>query len=77
MSEVVCWQCSFFSPKYENPYFKELLTGGFCMHKGIKLDLESVVCENFKIKDGLFTKRSIPIYCKRYSAHNSKNQRKY
>ncbi len=66
MQEVKCWCCDFFKPKYESDYFPNVITGGLCEIKGVDRMLEDSVCEEFLIRSGLYTTRTIPDKCKNY-----------
>ncbi|MBQ7045828.1 MAG: hypothetical protein IJN65_04980 [Clostridia bacterium] len=58
MSEVLCWCCEHFSLVDEDNYI------GVCKLDESQKSAYCTVCEEFLIRSGLFTKRTIPDYCK-------------
>ena len=66
MAEVVCWCCEHFAPRCEIYEGKEVIKSGVCGIKMIDISTENRVCEDFLLRSGLFTQRSIPSYCKNY-----------
>lgn len=63
---VVCWCCEYFDPKFEDPIEKEKMTGGVCTEKEMECLPYAKVCEDFLLRSGLHTRRSIPSYYKHY-----------
>lgn len=61
MKEVVCWCC-------ENYKLVDLYDTdwGFCVHKNSELSGYDRVCEEFIMRRGLYTKRTVPDYCRNY-----------
>lgn len=64
MSEVLCWYCENFVFFSDNPDEKNCI--GVCTYKKIICDAQSRVCEDFIMRSGLHTKKSIPGYCRNY-----------
>ena len=61
MAEVVCWCCDYYLPLSED------CTEGACLKEFCIRLANDTVCEDFFIRRGLYTKRSIPEYCKNYN----------
>ncbi len=68
MSKVVCWCCEKFvlkeTTEIELAYSKNI--DGKCTLKNISCTAQDKVCQDFVLRNGLFTKRTIPSYCKNY-----------
>ncbi len=74
MREVVCWCCEYFElSEISDPFYK-LIHGikDCCSLKNKGVNSEDAVCEDFLLRSGLFTKRSIPERCKNYHNSNQK-----
>ena len=61
MSEVLCWCCKYFVLLEEHSYEKWY---GICENKNVIILAENKVCEEFILKSGLHTKKTIPDYCR-------------
>lgn len=64
MREVECWCCQYFVVNYKDNH--SLYPIGLCSLKSKETYLTDKVCEEFILSSGLYTKRSIPNYCKKY-----------
>lgn len=66
MNIVLCWCCKHYllDSKIKNDG-----TVGFCEKKKVTLSCNTAVCEDFILRDGLYTHRTIPKYCKQYFKH--------
>ena len=60
MSEVLCWCCENYKLIDDNT------ENGFCVLQRVKVSAYDRVCEDFIKRCGLYTKRTIPDYCKNY-----------
>ncbi len=72
MREVVCWCCEYYlhNPTNEKDFFEALK--GYCILKKEKVHSEDAVCEDFFLRVGQTTFRSIPNYCKNYHSFTQK-----
>lgn len=66
MSEVVCWCCEHFEPNYCDSSKRNVISGGFCKRFNANCLPEDSVCEEFLLRSGLHTSRTIPENCKLY-----------
>lgn len=57
-NEVECWCCKYYWP-YDEDNDKH------CVLKDIEVSPYAAVCEDFELRDGLHTDRTIPDYCKK------------
>lgn len=64
MSEVLCWCCENFVLFDDNPDEKDC--DGICKYKKLICNAQSRVCEEFIMRSGLHTRKSIPSYCRNY-----------
>lgn len=64
MSEVLCWCCENFVLFYDNS--EEKNCDGICKYKKLICNAQSRVCEEFIMRSGLHTRKSIPSYCRNY-----------
>lgn len=64
MSEVLCWCCENFVLFHDNPDEKDC--DGICKYKKLICNAQSRVCEEFIMRSGLHTRKSIPSYCRNY-----------
>ena len=62
MSEVLCWYCEYFLVNGEDG-----TRNGTCLKIPMMLSPYNEVCEEFIMKKGLHTKRTIPEFCKNYN----------
>lgn len=66
MSEMKCWCCEHFI-LYENVEIIDgKLTNGKCIYKNVLRYANNTVCEDFIVRKGLYSKRTIPSHCKNY-----------
>lgn len=72
MNEVVCWCCEYYlhNPTQSEDFFES--QKGWCVLKNIKVHSEDTVCEDFFLRIGQRTFRSIPNYCKNYHKFTQK-----
>ena len=56
--EVECWCCKHF-------VLREKTETGGCINKWVVVPAHDRVCEDFELRDGLHTERTIPDYCKK------------
>lgn len=62
MPEVLCWCCEHFL------WCDEAHNMGICKLTNLQKSVYSTVCEDFLIFSGLYTKRTIPDFCKNYQS---------
>lgn len=77
MKEVVCYCCEMFKPLDKLIVYKKDLVNGICMHTNNLCSTESPVCQDFILRKGLFTKRTIPDRCVNYKSKNYKETKIY
>ncbi|MBE6750107.1 MAG: hypothetical protein E7560_02970 [Ruminococcaceae bacterium] len=63
---VVCWCCEYFFPEFGDPINKGKMTGSMCSKREASRLPSDNVCEEFLLRSGLHTRKSIPSYCKHY-----------
>ena len=66
MAEVVCWCCENYNSLNRLMIINGAFVDGYCLRYNKPCLSESNVCEEFVMRIGLFTKRTIPDYCKNY-----------
>lgn len=59
MEEVLCWCCEYYTAFAED-------IDGICGLNSLFVSFEGDACENFLLKSGLHTNRTIPKYCNNY-----------
>ena len=66
--DVVCWCCENFTLKHTRITRNEIveIVDGTCALKNSFVFSENSVCEDFILRKGLYTTRTIPKHCKNY-----------
>ncbi len=64
MNEVVCWCCEYFVLLENAKTHNEIFAAGKCKNKGVFCHSGDRVCEDFVLRKGLHTVRTIPTFCK-------------
>ena len=67
MSEVLCWCCEHYFNFDDLKICEGKIVNGTCILKKTLLSASDTVCEEFVLRRGLYTNRTIPNYCKNYN----------